>query len=135
MLANNAFLAIHLSRNHLVQQYAETEEEKTLMQLQAIQSHLKQGGKALVQKEAQILFKKRNPLGAVLLCPETFTTIMSLYSFSPFFHGKQIISASWATTHLMGIYGGVSCFITFVVGMIIILCLKLDTRNDYRVRA
>ena len=107
MLANDAVLASHLSRNHQIQQYAETKEEKTLMQLHIMKSHLKQGGMAAVIAQEKELFHKQHAIGGVLLCPETFVMIMALYSMSSYYHGKQIVLSTWATTQLMGVYGRV----------------------------
>ena len=77
------------------------------MQLHIMKSHLKQGGMAAVIAQGKELFCKRHAIGGVLLYPETFVTIMVLYLMSSYYHGKQIVSSTWVTTQLMGVYGGV----------------------------
>lgn len=114
MLENDAALASHLSRNHQIQQYAETEEEKTLMQLHLTKSIFNQGGMAAVLAHGKELFRKRHAIGSVILCPETYETIMGLYSMSGYYHNKHIVSSTWATNHLMGVSGGVSIYLILI---------------------
>jgi hypothetical protein len=108
MLQNQSLLASHLSRNHEVQQYAETLEEKTVMLLKRMLSKVDQAGVEGMTSFLTDLKTKRNALSTLIQCPESYLIIVSLIKISPYYHNKGLITASWLTTHLLGVYGGVS---------------------------
>jgi hypothetical protein len=107
MLANDGLLARHLSRNLHIQQFTETEGEKTLMLLRQYRSNQIQGG-SKAEEFAQNLYDRRNALGSFLLCRETQDYLMTLLEMSPHYHVNDLLSLSWMKKHLTNIYGGVS---------------------------